>query len=272
MSDYTQTVDFSAKDSLATGDPAKKIKGADIDTELAAISTAISSKAENATAETISGDWTHSGDLTVSGTTTLSGAVTGLDWQLLAAATASADDYITFAAVIDDDTYDHYVITGKSIIPTSDYTSGPPASPYLGFQLGHGGTPTWIAGANYEVGWHSMTGGAHSSLSGASSSGHAGGPMNPTGSGNQANEVMNFRMEFCDLGQASNNLYVRTVSWGLNQAAALYENKTIVTVTNPSAAITSIRFHFGTWTSTWAVSGTNTIASGDFKVYGLRNA
>lgn len=44
MSDYTQVTDFSAKDSLSTGDPEKIILGADVDAELAAISTAIATK------------------------------------------------------------------------------------------------------------------------------------------------------------------------------------------------------------------------------------
>lgn len=44
MSDYTQINDYSAKDALTTGDPDKLILGADIDNELAAIATAITSK------------------------------------------------------------------------------------------------------------------------------------------------------------------------------------------------------------------------------------
>lgn len=44
MSDYSQSIDFSAKDALATGDANKVAKGVDIDTELALISTAITSK------------------------------------------------------------------------------------------------------------------------------------------------------------------------------------------------------------------------------------
>ena len=46
MSDYTQSTDFSLKDSLATGDPDKLIIGADLDTELGLILTAIATKAE----------------------------------------------------------------------------------------------------------------------------------------------------------------------------------------------------------------------------------
>lgn len=44
MSDYTQSIDFSAKDALASGNANKVAKGADIDTELALISTAIATK------------------------------------------------------------------------------------------------------------------------------------------------------------------------------------------------------------------------------------
>lgn len=44
MSDYTQNVYFEPKDSLTAGDPAKKIKGLEVDGELDEIATAIASK------------------------------------------------------------------------------------------------------------------------------------------------------------------------------------------------------------------------------------
>lgn len=44
MSNYNQITDFSAKDALVTGDPLKKVMGADVDAELSAISTAIATK------------------------------------------------------------------------------------------------------------------------------------------------------------------------------------------------------------------------------------
>lgn len=44
MSDYVQSTDFSAKDSLPSGDSNKVIYGADVDGELSLISTAIASK------------------------------------------------------------------------------------------------------------------------------------------------------------------------------------------------------------------------------------
>lgn len=48
MSDYTKATDFAAKDALLTGNPAKLVKGTEIDTEFNAISTAIASKADTA--------------------------------------------------------------------------------------------------------------------------------------------------------------------------------------------------------------------------------
>lgn len=46
MSNYTQQTDFSAKDNLSSGDPNKRISGAEWDAEYSAISTAISSKVD----------------------------------------------------------------------------------------------------------------------------------------------------------------------------------------------------------------------------------
>ena len=48
MADYTQSIDFSAKDALASGNANKVAKGADIDTELSLISTAIATKYDSA--------------------------------------------------------------------------------------------------------------------------------------------------------------------------------------------------------------------------------
>lgn len=48
MSDYTKTTDFAIKDGLATGNPAKVIKGTEHDTEYNNIATAIATKADKA--------------------------------------------------------------------------------------------------------------------------------------------------------------------------------------------------------------------------------
>ena len=47
MSNYTKATNFASKDSLSTGNPAKIIKGTEIDSEYTAIASAISSKADS---------------------------------------------------------------------------------------------------------------------------------------------------------------------------------------------------------------------------------
>ena len=47
MSNYTKTTNFTAKDTLPTGNAAKIIKGADFDTEFDALVTAVASKANS---------------------------------------------------------------------------------------------------------------------------------------------------------------------------------------------------------------------------------
>jgi hypothetical protein len=46
MANYTKTTNFAAKDSLASGNAAKVVKGSEIDTEFTNIQTAIASKAD----------------------------------------------------------------------------------------------------------------------------------------------------------------------------------------------------------------------------------
>lgn len=45
MSSYTKSTDFSAKDSLLTGNPLKVVKGTELDDEFNSIQTAVNSKA-----------------------------------------------------------------------------------------------------------------------------------------------------------------------------------------------------------------------------------
>lgn len=54
MANYTKATDFAAKDALTTGDPAKIVKGTEIDSEFNAIATAINSKA-NTNSPTLTG-------------------------------------------------------------------------------------------------------------------------------------------------------------------------------------------------------------------------
>ena len=46
MANYTKTTNFAAKDSLASGNAAKVVKGSEIDTEFTNIQTAITSKVD----------------------------------------------------------------------------------------------------------------------------------------------------------------------------------------------------------------------------------
>ncbi len=48
MSDYVKAVNFAGKDALTSGDPAKKVKGTEIDAEFNAIQTAVATKADKA--------------------------------------------------------------------------------------------------------------------------------------------------------------------------------------------------------------------------------
>lgn len=47
MSNYTKTTNFTAKDSLLTGNPSKKVKGSEIDTEFDNLATAIATKVDS---------------------------------------------------------------------------------------------------------------------------------------------------------------------------------------------------------------------------------
>lgn len=66
MSNYTKTTNFAVKDGLVTGNPNKIIKGTEINTELDAIASAISSKTDSNNAA-LTGTATAV-NLTISGT------------------------------------------------------------------------------------------------------------------------------------------------------------------------------------------------------------
>jgi hypothetical protein len=119
MSNYTQSIDFSAKDLLTTGDPSKKIMGSDVDTELGLISTAVATKAD------IAGQ-TFTGAITVS-----SGNITATTGHIIASArpsflafltsTVSAQGVIAFDNDSTDDAFDkgtNYAVgTGRFTAP-----------------------------------------------------------------------------------------------------------------------------------------------------------
>jgi hypothetical protein len=79
MSNYTKATDFAAKDSLPSGNANKIVRGTEINTEFAAIQTAVNSKADLA-GPTFTGTLTAvtlavTGNETVAGTLTVTGAL-----------------------------------------------------------------------------------------------------------------------------------------------------------------------------------------------------
>lgn len=68
MSNYVKSTNFATKDGLASGNPAKLIKGTEINTEFDNIASAVSSKADAANS-TLTGTATAV-NLTVTGTFT----------------------------------------------------------------------------------------------------------------------------------------------------------------------------------------------------------
>ena len=106
MTDYTKATNFATKDSLPSGNPAKIVKGTEIDTEFNSIATAIATKANRAsptfTGTLTAADMAVTGDLTVTGDATISGNLTFGD---------AATDTINLAADI-----------ASNILPSADNT------------------------------------------------------------------------------------------------------------------------------------------------------
>jgi hypothetical protein len=73
MSNYVKTTNFTAKDSLTSGDPGKVVRGSEIDTEFTNIAIAVATKSDSAS-PTFTGTVTTS-NLTVNGT--FSGTIGG---------------------------------------------------------------------------------------------------------------------------------------------------------------------------------------------------
>lgn len=69
MSNYTKTTNFAVKDNLASGNPSKIIKGAEIDAEYNNIATAVATKSDTAS-PTFTGTVTVP-TLSVTGTATI---------------------------------------------------------------------------------------------------------------------------------------------------------------------------------------------------------
>ena len=73
MSNYTQTTNFTAKDTLITGDPSKLILGGEFDAEFSSIETAVNSKVNAINGTTIN---LATAGLTVGATFTINSGTT----------------------------------------------------------------------------------------------------------------------------------------------------------------------------------------------------
>jgi hypothetical protein len=82
MSNYTKSTNFATKDALASGNPAKIVKGTEIDTEFNNIATAIATKTDNSNANITGGTITGITDLAIAdggtGASTAAGAAANL--------------------------------------------------------------------------------------------------------------------------------------------------------------------------------------------------
>jgi len=118
MSNYTKSTNFTAKDSLPTGDTNKVIRGSEFDTEFNAIQTAVGTKADLA-GPTFTGTATFA-DVSVSGTITattidLNGGA--LDGVTIGGSTPGAGTFSSLVATTADinaGTVDNTVIGGST--------------------------------------------------------------------------------------------------------------------------------------------------------------
>ena len=117
MSNYTKATNFASKDALSTGNPAKVIKGTEIDAEYTAIASAISSKADN-NSPTLTG--TPLAPTASSGTNTTQIATTAFVATAVASSTAIVSERTATAT-----------LTNKTISADSNTLSGIAASSFV---------------------------------------------------------------------------------------------------------------------------------------------
>jgi hypothetical protein len=117
MSNYTKATNFASKDALSTGNPAKVIKGTEIDAEYTAIASAISSKADS-NSPTLTG--TPLAPTASSGTNTTQIATTAFVATAVASSTAIVSERTATAT-----------LTNKTISADDNTLSGIAASSFV---------------------------------------------------------------------------------------------------------------------------------------------
>lgn len=102
MSNYTKATNFTAKDSLPTGNSGKIVKGTELDTEFTAIASAIASKAD-------------SNSPTFTGTPTATGTLVSTDNSTRLATTAFVQTIAGSLGTISSQDANNVAITGGTI-------------------------------------------------------------------------------------------------------------------------------------------------------------
>lgn len=102
MSNYVKSVNFTAKDTLPTGNAGKVVRGAELDTEYSAIAVAISTKADT-TSPSFTGtvtlpSTTSIGDVSATELGYLDGVTSNVQTQITAVQTQKADKTTTITA------------------------------------------------------------------------------------------------------------------------------------------------------------------------------
>lgn len=265
MADYTQTTDFSAKDNLPTGNASKVIKGSDVDAELAAISTAIGSKAENATDETISGNWTHSGTTTFSNTVDLGGKATGQDVDLIEALNVTGNEFRKFEQIFNWTTYYMYeFVLNRMTVDTNARN--------IGLQVGTGTGPTWIQDAGLAMDGQSNG----TAFANASSTSFNWAPICGTNIGTTSSEAhISARLTITGGDTTANRVTIHTTAWGQNDSGQYHNSDGILAPVTAGVTITSIRFSsvsFAGWNVSSVHTASELMTGGNIRVYGYRKS
>lgn len=178
----------------------------------------------------------------------------GGDWTLISTATASASSTVDFDNVFDT-TYDVYVLVGNNIVPGTDATQ-------LAGRVGTGATPTYQSGAGaykYKVFSTTLATSSYANESSASATEmifHDATAAYKAGTG--TGETFNFVFYIWHPADATAYTNVTGMTCGYSDGAHPNQNLCSSTYV-ASTAVTSIQFFMSS----------GTVASGEFRLYGL---